>query len=119
MIPGYGKGAIAAQVLKLFFLAVYLVFPLFLLLGALAIIVGQIVGRIEDRSRFDALYWSLITATTVGYGDFRPLQKRSKILSVVIAMLGIMITGIIVAITIETSSISFAEHIDVKAYLGD
>ena len=41
--------------LKLFFLAVYLVFPLFLLLGALAIIVGQIVGRIEDWSRFDAL----------------------------------------------------------------
>jgi len=105
--------------IKFFFFAVYLVLPLFLFLALLAIILGQIVGRIEGWTRFDALYWSLITATTVGYGDIRPLQKRSKLLSVLIALIGIMFTGILVAITIETSSMSFDQHVDVKAVLGN
>jgi len=105
--------------IKFFFFAVYLVLPLFFFLSLVAIILGQVVGCIEGWSRFDALYWSLITATTVGYGDIRPLQKPSKLLSIFIALIGIMFTGILVAITIETSAMSFDQHVDVNAVLGD
>lgn len=64
----------------------------------------------ERWKKFDALYWSLITATTVGYGDIRPLKRASRILSIFIAFIGIMLTGVIVAITVNTGKIAFDKH---------
>jgi len=49
---------------------------------------GLVAGRKEGWSRFDSVYWSFITATTVGYGDIRPVKRASKISAVVIALLG-------------------------------
>jgi len=73
---------------------------------------GQIVCRIEKWNKFDGLYWSCITATTVGYGDIRPLKKVSRILSIVIALTGLMLTGIMVSVTLRTTSIAFEKHVD-------
>jgi voltage-gated potassium channel len=93
------------------FTMIYLTFPLLILFQILIILLGQIVGRIEKWSIFNALYWSFITAFTVGYGDIRPLKKRSKIMAIIIALIGIMFTGIIVAITVTAATQSFKEHI--------
>ena len=53
------------------------------------------------RNAFDALWWALATLTTVGYGDIYPITVLGKILSAVIAILGIGLvavpTGIISA----------------------
>lgn len=97
---------------QLFFWGVYLASPLLFMLGTLIVVVGQIVGRIEKWGRFDALYWSFITALTVGYGDIRPMQRMSRVLAVIIAFLGIMLTGIFVAITVATAQSAFNESID-------
>ncbi|MBL4827795.1 MAG: two pore domain potassium channel family protein [Spongiibacteraceae bacterium] len=97
--------------MQIFFWAVYLIMPLLFLLCLVVIVLGQIVGKIESWSQFDALYWSFITALTVGYGDIRPLKKRSKILSILVALFGIMLAGIFVAITVEAASAAFKRHI--------
>jgi voltage-gated potassium channel len=76
------------------------------------IVLGQIVGRMEKWTRFDSLYWSYITATTVGYGDIRPLKKISRLLSVFIAFIGMIFTGILVAIALYTTNIAIEKHID-------
>ena len=76
------------------------------------VILGQIVRRIETWTVFDGLYWSFVTALTVGYGDIRPLKKRSKALSVVIAILGMMFTGIIIAVTLSSTLLAFEKHSD-------
>ncbi|PCJ25611.1 MAG: Ion channel protein [SAR86 cluster bacterium] len=73
---------------------------------------GQVVARLERWDKFDALYWSFITATTVGYGDIRPLKRSSKIISIFIAFTGIMFTGIVVAITVESTRVAFEQHVD-------
>jgi len=99
---------------KLFYWAIYLVAPLLVFLGFLIIVLGQIVCRIEKWEKFDGLYWSFITATTVGYGDIRPLKKVSKALSVLIALVGVMFTGIIIAVTLKTASVSLEKHGDVR-----
>lgn len=76
---------------------------------------GHVVCQLEKWSKFDGLYWSFITATTVGYGDIRPLKKVSKVLSVLIALVGIMLTGIMIAVTLNTASIAFEKHVDKAA----
>ncbi len=95
---------------ELFFWSIYLVAPLLIILSFFVILLGKIVSYIEQWGKFDGLYWSLITATTVGYGDFRPLKKTSKMFSVIIAIIGMMITGIIIAVTITTSSIALDKY---------
>ena len=92
--------------IQLFFLATSMVMPLLLVLSFLVIVLGQVVGHIEGWNKFDSLYWSFITALTVGYGDIRPSKKSSKILSVIIGLTGIMLTGIIVAVTVHTATIA-------------
>jgi len=64
------------------------------------------------------LYWAFITVTTVGYGDIRPVARLSMILSVLIALTGIIFTGVIVALAINAATIAFnnlIEAADVKA----
>lgn len=92
-----------AAFIELFFWSIYLVAPLLGFLTFLIIALGQIVSSIEKWGKFDGLYWSFITATTVGYGDIRPLKKVSKALSVVIALVGLMFTGIMIAVTLKAN----------------
>ncbi len=101
--------------IQLFALFIYLALPILLFLCFVVVVLGQCVGRIEGWSPFNALYWSFITAMTVGYGDIRPLTKTSKSLSVFIALVGIMFTGILVAITVNATSVCFEKHNDIDA----
>ena len=99
------------QFIEYFYYGIWLAAPLLIFLVLLIIVLGQVVGQRESWDRFDSLYWSFITATTVGYGDIRPLRKLSKTLSILIALTGMIFTGIIVALAINAASISFAsEH---------
>ncbi|MEO1928519.1 MAG: ion transporter [Nautiliaceae bacterium] len=38
---------------------------------------------------FDAVYWSLITISTVGYGDITPVTEEGKILTMILIIVGI------------------------------
>jgi Ion channel len=95
----------------LYFLhGLYLVGPLLILMLAMILGLGQIAGRIENWSRFDALYWSLITAMTVGYGDIKPVKNSSKSLSLVIGFIGLVLTGITVTVAIQAGTKAFDEY---------
>lgn len=74
----------------------------------LMIIASVIMYNIENEAQpenfsnaFSALWWAIATLTTVGYGDIYPITVMGKILSAVIALLGIGLvavpTGIISA----------------------
>jgi voltage-gated potassium channel len=89
---------------KLFFFGLQLTAPILLFLALIILLLGQYVGRRESWSRFEALYWSLVTATTVGYGDYRPLDTASRMLSILIAICGVIFTGIIVAIAVTSTT---------------
>lgn len=70
--------------------------PILLTLMGLIMINGLIIGRLQGWSRGDAIYHAFINATTVGYGDFRPTRGLAKVLSVVNAFLGLLLTGVFV-----------------------
>ncbi len=75
--------------LKEFGSGLWLTFPLLFCIAAVIIVLGQFIGKKEGWSRIDSFYWSFVTATTVGYGDFRPTKTPSKIVAILIAFLGI------------------------------
>ena len=92
-----------------FFEYVALVWPLLALLAVIVVLMGLVVGRLESWSRFDAIYWAFITATTVGYGDFRPLRRFSRIISILIAFVGVILTGILIALAVNAASLSLKD----------
>ncbi|NPA50973.1 MAG: potassium transporter TrkA [Epsilonproteobacteria bacterium] len=53
------------------------------------------------KSLFDAIYWSLVTITTVGYGDISPVTTEGRVVSMFIIIAGIgsisFLTSIIVS----------------------
>jgi hypothetical protein len=63
----------------------------------LAMLLRYLVGK-QERSRLGSFYWAFVTAATVGYRGFRPAKSRSRIIAIFIAVLGLLTTGIIVAL---------------------
>ncbi|WP_456433631.1 potassium channel family protein [Thermosulfuriphilus sp.] len=61
------------------------------ILAAIGIITLGVVGYeiIEGWSLLDALYMTLITVTTVGYGEVHPLSEEGRIFTLVILFLGV------------------------------
>lgn len=53
------------------------------------------------RSFFDAVYWAVVTLTTVGYGDIYPISDIGRMVSMISSLVGIVIialpTGILTA----------------------
>jgi len=92
-----------------FFDYAMLVWPLLVFLALAIIILGLVVGRLESWSRFDSIYWAFITATTVGYGDFRPLRRFSRVISILTALLGVTLTGILVALAVNAVTLSLKD----------
>lgn len=97
---------------QMFFWGLVLGFPILSVLALVISGLGLLVGRLENWKTFDALYWSYITALTVGYGDIRPSRKTTKGIAIVIAWCGIMFTGLLVAIAVKAASEAFEVHMD-------
>jgi hypothetical protein len=90
-----------------FFKGIVFVGPLLISLGLFITLLGHVVGRLESWDKLDAIYWAFITATTVGYGDIRPKSRLSKVLSVFIALNGMVFTGIMVALAVNAVTDSY------------
>jgi hypothetical protein len=96
--------------LKQFGFGLWLGLPLLLSLAAAIAVLGLVAGKKEGWSRFDSLYWSFVTATTVGYGDFRPAHRLSRVIAIMIALLGLTMTGILIAVAVHAATLALAAH---------
>lgn len=101
--------AFTIEFIRSFSVGLFYAAPILIFLVVVIALFGQLVGRKEQWSKMDALYYAFITATTVGYGDFRPLTKTGKLFAVVIAFTGLLLTGIIVAIGIKAATVAFQQ----------
>jgi voltage-gated potassium channel len=96
--------------LQLFFLGLKLASPLLASSALLIVLLGMIVGMRESWGRLDSIYWAFITATTVGYGDIRPTTPASKVLSILIALVGMTFTGILVALAVYAATTAMGQQ---------
>jgi voltage-gated potassium channel len=96
--------------LREFGIGLWVAGPVVLTLATVIVLFGQLVGRREGWSRFDSFYWSFVTATTVGYGDIRPTKRGTRIVAILIAILGLVLTGILIAIAVRAVTIAMQAH---------
>ncbi len=65
----------------------------------------------------DGLWWSVVTTTTVGYGDLSPTTSIGRVVAVVLMVVGIgtigMITGSIATFFIKDSEFEVPEHVQI------
>lgn len=71
------------ETLKLRFKIFILVFFVIMLLGTVGFML------VEGLSPVDAFYFSLVTVTTVGYGDIHPATQAGKLLAVILIISGV------------------------------
>jgi voltage-gated potassium channel len=57
----------------------------------------------------DALWWAIVTVTTVGYGDRYPVTEGGRVVAAVLMLLGI---GLIGVLTATVASVFVKEHTD-------
>lgn len=66
---------------------------------ALIVISSLLISYVEGKPFTDALWWSIVTCTTVGYGDISPETGIGRIIAVILMIFGIglisMLTGTI------------------------
>lgn len=68
-----------------------------LLLTSLGMYVAEQGTNELIKSPLDALWWGLVTMTTVGYGDIYPVTPEGRIAASILLVLGIALFGVITA----------------------
>ena len=88
------------------FLAAHLAL-LYELSGVILVLVAVIAASGVLISRFDripleeAIYFAFITAFTVGFGDVAPRSRGARIVTVLLALFGVILVGIAVAVAVH------------------
>lgn len=57
--------------------------------GLVVLAAAEAFSVVEKTSYFDGLYWAVTTVTTVGYGDQLPTTTESKVIAMIVMIVGI------------------------------
>lgn len=77
--------------------------------GALIFMSSLAMSYIEHKSFGDALWWSIVTTTTVGYGDISPVTPMGRMIAIILMIFGIGMIGMLTG-TITTYFANRTEH---------
>lgn len=61
---------------------------------------AAVIAYFEKISFADALYFTLVTGLTIGYGDIAPVTLAGRIVAILTGIIGMLITGLIVAVAV-------------------
>ncbi len=81
------------------------------LLFSLIFVSAKVFQKFEGWSFIDAIYFTVITFTTIGYGDLTPQTSVGKIFTIAFSFLGIVIVFYVVSLV---GSHVFKKKIDQK-----
>ena len=92
-----------------FFSAVWRVKTVILALLALVVAGAAAVSVVEKMPFADTLYFAFVTGLTIGYGDIVVVTPYGRLVAVLIGLVGILFTGLMVAVLVFAVQKSMAE----------
>ena len=78
-------------------------------LVALIVIGAMVIAFVEKMPFGDALYFSFVTGLTIGYGEIVAKTVLGRVVALVIGLIGIVFTGMVVAVAVRAVQKSFEE----------
>ena len=84
---------------------------LFILIGNI-VVGGLLFSLFDGKSIVEGQYLAFITASTIGYGDISPETWGARAVAVAVGFNGLLLTGIIVALTVKALELAFREEIE-------
>lgn len=84
-----------------------------------------VYGQFEGAGFLDSLYWAIVTATTLGYGDFSPHSTGGKVLTSVLISFTVFvliptITANVAAwLIVNRDAFTHEEQEEIKSVLAD
>ena len=68
-------------------------------------VAGVLISRFDRIPLEDAIYFAFITAFTVGFGDVAPRSRGARVVTVFLALIGIILVGVVVAVAVHALDI--------------
>ena len=87
--------------MRYLFEIVYFIRGIVLAFALLLLLCAVVVAVAEEMSFRDAVYFVMITALTIGYGDITPVTPWGRVASVAAGVFGLLATGIVVAVAVR------------------
>lgn len=81
---------------------------LLVIVAGVIVAAGFVIARCDKIPLEDAMYLAVITAFTVGFGDLTPQSRGARLACVVLAFLGLIMMGVLVAVAVHALDIAMA-----------
>ena len=78
-----------------------IVWPILSALVAIQLALGLLVGYREGWSINDAAYFTFVTGLTIGYGELVPAHFGTRLIAIMIGLIGILLTGLVAAVGVR------------------
>ena len=78
------------------------------ILVAVIVLAGVLISRFDRIPLEDAIYFAFITAFTVGFGDVAPRSRGARVVTVILAFLGVLLVGVAVSVAVHALNIVLA-----------
>jgi voltage-gated potassium channel len=75
-------------------------------IAVIIVVAGVAIARFDRRPVEEAVYLAFVTAFTVGFGDIAPRSRGARVVTVVLAFLGLILVGILVAVAVHALGIA-------------
>ena len=68
-------------------------------------VAGALISRFDRMPLEDAIYFAFITAFTVGFGDLVARSRGARVVTIFLALFGLILVGVAVAVAVHALDI--------------
>jgi hypothetical protein len=86
---------------RYFWKNLHVIWPIVSGLVGFQLALGAVIGFLERWSMSETVYFTFVTALTIGYGDVAPKRVTSRMIALAIAFSGILLTALVAALSVR------------------